>query len=68
MPRGGSHRARVGRASPKLKVLEGSFRKDRDGSRPDVVGGFRVHPEGLSEMSGGSGRRSRRRDGFGKRM
>jgi hypothetical protein len=32
-----------------MKVLEGAFRKDRDGAAPAVVGGFPDPPEDLSE-------------------
>jgi phage terminase small subunit len=31
-----------------MKVLEGSFRKDRHGDSPAVVGGFPAAPDGLS--------------------
>ncbi len=36
------------RKPKELKVLEGSFRVDRDRGAPEVVGGFPAAPEGLS--------------------
>jgi hypothetical protein len=50
MPSGGKrNRSGPPKKPRELKVLEGSFRKDRDGNTPPVVGSFPVQPEGLSD-------------------
>ena len=53
MPSGG-RRAGAGGKRPKkpreLKIIEGSFRKDRDGDTPPVVGGFPPEPEDLTDL------------------
>jgi hypothetical protein len=45
----GNKRSGRKRKPTDLKVLEGSFRKDRHGDAPAVVGGFPAAPEGLSQ-------------------
>lgn len=45
----GNHRSGRKRKPTALKILEGSFRKDRHAAEPQVVGGFPEAPEGLSE-------------------
>lgn len=50
MPSGGK-RSRSGppKKPRELKIIEGSFRKDRDGATPPVQGGFPLPPSALSE-------------------
>lgn len=50
MPKGGKRTGAGRRRKPtELKVLEGSFRKDRHGEPPPVVPGFPVAPECLTK-------------------
>jgi hypothetical protein len=49
MPSGGKrNRSGPPKKPRELKVLEGSFRKDRDGNPPAVVGGFPLPPTELT--------------------
>jgi hypothetical protein len=45
----GNHKSGPRRKPKELKILEGSFRKDRQGHQPDVVGAFPAQPDGLTE-------------------